>query len=291
MPWVRVDDHFDEHPKHSLAGPLCWALWLAGLAYCNRNLTDGFIPWAVARKLVSWTFLDPPDEEGRQRRVTVSVTSGMSGNDVTSEMIIERLLMAELWKECKGGYKIHDYPDYQPSRKDVLTQREHNAIRQQRHRVRNAVTPQVTNAERNAVTNDPITALPVPVPVPVPIPNTRENKRLLSGSDKPDVARDVLTYLNSKTGHKYRPEKTNLALIQARLATATVEQIQAVIDAKVTEWKGDQKMRQFLRPSTLFRATNFEQYLGQINNGQPLIGSRPADRNAWEGVTPGKVKL
>lgn len=124
---------------------------------------------------------------------------------------------------------------------------------------------------------------------------TEPKKELLSGSDKPDVARDVLTYLNSKTGHKYRPEKTNLALIQARLATATVEQIQAVIDAKVTEWKGDQKMRQFLRPSTLFRATNFEQYLGQIN-GQPPTGSpsgssRAARREAWKDVTPGEVKL
>jgi hypothetical protein len=25
--------------------PTVWGVWLAGLAYANRNLTDGFIPW------------------------------------------------------------------------------------------------------------------------------------------------------------------------------------------------------------------------------------------------------
>lgn len=121
--------------------------------------------------------------------------------------------------------------------------------------------------------------------------HSNQKKELLSGSNKPDVAKDILTYLNSKTGHKYRPEKANLTLIQARLTSSTVEQIQSVIDAKVAEWKADPKMRQYLRPSTLFRASNFEQYLGQVNNGQPLTGSRPADRTAWEGLKPGKVKL
>ena len=44
MPWVRIDDGYADHPKMAAVGPLGQALWLAGLAYCNRYLTDGFIP-------------------------------------------------------------------------------------------------------------------------------------------------------------------------------------------------------------------------------------------------------
>ena len=269
MPWVRIDDHFDEHPKHALAGPLCWALWLAGLAYCNRNLTDGFIPWAVARTLVSWNYLDPPDEDGpnkgRNRLVTVSVTCGMSGNDVTSEMVINRLIYAGLWQECDGGYKIHDYPDYQPSRKEIISQRKHNAERQHRHRSRNAVTNDEDNVASNTSYNANVTAPPYPFPIPF---RKEKKQKLLSGSQKPD-ATQLLAYLNEQTGHHYRSAKPNLALITSCLASgATAEQVRAVIDAKVAEWKADPKMRQYLRPSTLFRASNFEQYLGQVQNGQ-----------------------
>ena len=55
MPWVKIDDHFSEHPKHARVGPPGWGYWLAGLAYANRNLTDGFIPHAVAYSLATWT--------------------------------------------------------------------------------------------------------------------------------------------------------------------------------------------------------------------------------------------
>ena len=28
MPWIKVDDHFDEHPKIAKCGPLGIAMWL-----------------------------------------------------------------------------------------------------------------------------------------------------------------------------------------------------------------------------------------------------------------------
>ena len=37
-----------------------------------------------------------------------------------------------------------------------------------------------------------------------------------------------------------------------------------MIDAKVAEWKDDKKMAQYLRPKSLFNATNFAQYSGQV---------------------------
>jgi uncharacterized phage protein (TIGR02220 family) len=98
------------------------------------------------------------------------------------------------------------------------------------------------------------------------IPDSEENT--LSG--KPDDAQDILTYLNEKTESAYRPVESNLKLIRDRLKSgATVEQVRGVIDAKVAQWGADPKMQEFLRPTTLFRASNFEQYLGQLGRPAP----------------------
>lgn len=151
MAWVRVDDHFNEHPKHAKAGPLSCCLWLAGLAYCNRNLTDGFIPWSVAQTLVSWEYLSPPDDEGRHKRVTVSVTCGMSGGDIIADDVIAQLVWSGLWEEVDGGYQVHDYDDYQPSKKYVLRSRKQASSRKRMSRERHAVTPKIGHAN---VTHD-----------------------------------------------------------------------------------------------------------------------------------------
>jgi hypothetical protein len=53
----------------------------------------------------------------------------------------------------------------------------------------------------------------------------------------------------------------------ARLKSKTgvsVEDCKAVIDAQVSEWAGDPKMRKFLRPETLFNRTKFAGYLGAL---------------------------
>lgn len=118
MSWVRIDDHFDEHPKFAAAGPIGMALWLAGLAYANRNLTDGFIPWAAARNLVSWSFLGPDDGAGR-KIYRLSVSSGMVGNDVDDDFAITLLLDCGLWEERDDGYEIHDYAQYQPTKSAI----------------------------------------------------------------------------------------------------------------------------------------------------------------------------
>jgi len=119
MTWVRLDDHFDEHPKMARVGPLGIALWTVGLAYCNRNLTDGFIPWAVAQHLLNWEFLGKPDANGRRKRYSIDVSCGMMGEDVDSAFVIDLLVDAGLWEVRDEGYYIHDYPDYQPLKAEI----------------------------------------------------------------------------------------------------------------------------------------------------------------------------
>jgi uncharacterized phage protein (TIGR02220 family) len=78
-------------------------------------------------------------------------------------------------------------------------------------------------------------------------------------------AHEVLNFLNAKTERAYRPVDTNLKLIIARLKSgATVMDCRQVIAKKTREWKSDAKMSEYLRPATLFNATKFEQYMGEL---------------------------
>jgi hypothetical protein len=124
MAWVRIDDHFDEHPKMQRVGPLGWGFWLAGLAYCNRNLTDGFIPWNKARTLCSF---EVAEDDGIVW--DISRVSGMSGEDMTADWLIGLLIGAGLWEEVRNekgrteGYCIHDYQEYQPLKAQIEEER------------------------------------------------------------------------------------------------------------------------------------------------------------------------
>lgn len=97
MPWVRLDDTFPEHPKVEQVGPLAGWLHVCALCYCNRNLTDGFIPAARVPKLAD---IPKPSTHVRQ------------------------LIRAGMWLETEGGYQIHDFLKYQPSKAKVEAERE-----------------------------------------------------------------------------------------------------------------------------------------------------------------------
>ena len=126
MAWVKLDEHFADHPKmaeacDSSAGPLPQLLWALGLAYANRKLTDGFLSIPVVRRLINWG----------GSKVTVE------GRPPENEFLADQLVRAGLWvaveeeDELGGiivhGYRIHDYHDHQPRAAEVLAKREARA--------------------------------------------------------------------------------------------------------------------------------------------------------------------
>ena len=128
--WVRLDDSFSEHPKLARAGPLGMAMQIAALCYANRNLTDGFVPRAVAPLLLNFdglyiAFPESASPEGQEEPLAVSW-----------QAVAESLVRAGLWEEEKGGYRIHDYLEYQPSRESVMRAREGSARRAREFRAR-----------------------------------------------------------------------------------------------------------------------------------------------------------
>ena len=81
-------------------------------------------------------------------------------------------------------------------------------------------------------------------------------------------AKEIIEFLNLKTGKNFHPAKSNLRLVEALLREPyTLRQITDVIADKVAEWK-DTAMNIYLRPKTLFNKTNFDNYVGDIGGGQ-----------------------
>lgn len=158
MPWVKVSDSFYDHPKFADLTALGIAAWVIGLAYCNRNLTDGRIPKAFARRCLNTDGLclgisyGPVADHAPDVRPTR--TSG-AARVASPEHGIRELLDAGLWRDEGSCYVVHDYHDYQPSAEDVL--RERASARARVNRWRSAQVPR--NAVGNGVTNGVRTAL------------------------------------------------------------------------------------------------------------------------------------
>ncbi|WP_162990008.1 conserved phage C-terminal domain-containing protein [Chryseobacterium sp. 6424] len=76
---------------------------------------------------------------------------------------------------------------------------------------------------------------------------------------------EILDYLKQVTGTKFRPIKSNLTLISALLkAGYEQEEIIEVIQLKTVQWKNNAVMAPYLRPSTLFKMSNFDNYVNEL---------------------------
>jgi len=108
------------------------------------------------------------------------------------------------------------------------------------------------------------TAVSTPVLHPLPNPTLPNHTKRKALSCTQDLDAPVL-YLNDKAKKNFDPKnKATRRLVQARYNEGrTLDQFKTVIDKKVAEWFTSEKMLLYLRPSTLFNATNFENYLNQ----------------------------
>jgi hypothetical protein len=158
MSWVKLDDGFTDHPKIAHVGAIGAWLQIQALCYCNRNLTDGFIPYGIAQSFLARGVVRT---DARGVLWTLGEHSGHQGLDLTDVDWPGELVTAGLWEEVAGGYRIHDYEHYQPTKAQVLAERAKWLERQHRHREQ-AVSRGVSRRD-SRVTH----ASPVPVPVPV----------------------------------------------------------------------------------------------------------------------------
>lgn len=166
MPWGKIDDNFFSHPKVLAAGTLACGLMIKAISYSSHYLTDGFI----AREAISSLISDTDDPIS----------------------IAERLVKVRLFERVEGGYQIHDYLEYNPSKEEVERERGLTRKRQADYRsnhslddnhrfTQSEVTPLVTRDNKSC------NAVPDPDPDPMPSP---KDKYLYTGggeqSERPD---------------------------------------------------------------------------------------------------------
>ena len=102
---IVCDDNIEDHPKFVGLSDGSFGLWFRCIGYCRRNTTDGFIPELAAAT------------RARSRNPTPAIAELLKTAPGCSN---------PLWHRVEGGYRVHDYLDWNPSREDVLAKLEVN---------------------------------------------------------------------------------------------------------------------------------------------------------------------
>ena len=146
MGWVRIDDNFADHPKIIGLSDAAFRLFITGLCYSNRQLTDGIIPYQMVNAWVGDDPSKPSDELEDQN----------------------------LWERVDKGFRIRSYDEYQPTKQQVEKQRAEARERIKRYRE--------SKSNGNVTVNNRVTDLrpvqpsqPIPTqPIPINITTTSE---------------------------------------------------------------------------------------------------------------------
>jgi hypothetical protein len=108
--WARLDDQLIDHPKLFEAGELLGkngaglavALYVFGLMYSNKHLTDGELKLSIVK---ACKYVENP------------------------AAVADALVKAGLWERNGHGFVIHDFGDFNPSAANVKRKRKADRLR------------------------------------------------------------------------------------------------------------------------------------------------------------------
>jgi len=115
MSWGRIDDKLHAHPKPESAGLEAMGLWVLALSYSSDVLTDGFISTERAARLAG-------DLKSSKRLALKLIGVGLwhlandpcpSGHDD-----------CDRYRRDEAGFRFHDWDLYQPTRGEVLAEKD-----------------------------------------------------------------------------------------------------------------------------------------------------------------------
>jgi hypothetical protein len=118
MPWVKLTDDWYDDPKIAALDDHGIALWVIGITWCARNLTDGHIPAGAVRRLVA----DP------DRAVDQAETSPRPSHPVPVPVV-------------DTSSQRYSRRSPQPSARVPLSESEHPVVVAQRLREQGSVVP------------------------------------------------------------------------------------------------------------------------------------------------------
>jgi len=120
----------------------------------------------------------------------------------------------------------------------------------------------------------------VPTPTPTPTPTPSEDKNIVPPAGETlngslwKSAEEVIGFLNERTRKNFHarhpngdPTKALIAVESLLRKGYSLTNIRQVIANRCLKWRDDPKMEEYLRPGTLFRPSNFNNYLGELGKG------------------------
>lgn len=107
MPWAKFDERYPSHRKVRPLSDSAFRLDASAICWSAEHLTDGFIP------------------EG-----DLPIVSDCKNPKKAATELVDR----GRWEVTVGGWRIHDYLDYNPGSDEVKAQRERDAERKRRGR-------------------------------------------------------------------------------------------------------------------------------------------------------------
>lgn len=121
MTWFKVDDNLATHSKVLIAGNEALGLWVRCGSWSAQQLTDGFVPGTIVQLFGSLE-------------------------------LASRLVTSGLWVEAGDGFIFKDWQDFQPTRTQVLAERE--AARERQRKAREKRSPANVTSEVDAATGE-----------------------------------------------------------------------------------------------------------------------------------------
>ncbi len=146
-----------------------FALHVAAVTWCCRNLTDGFLPYARCNALLD---LSAVNFDQHNPCAIPGGGSSMSGDTgLNAHVVAARLVEVGLWHSVAGGYELNDFLVYNPSKEEVLSNRQSSKKRTEESRKRRLGNG-ASNSARNAL-HDTKSRVSNSAPVPVPVPEKK----------------------------------------------------------------------------------------------------------------------
>ena len=187
MSWFKVDDGFHNHPKAMAAGNAACGLWSRCGSYCSQQpSTEGVVPDAIAKAY-------------------------------GTKAEIARLVAVGMWEPVEGGYRMHDYHEYNPTAEQAKAKKASRSESGREGGIKSGESRRAkAAAEREAEANSEANA-------------SRKTKQTLQAKTNPDPTRPDPTHsglhdLTTTDDYRLSPEQMSSVEIALRIAArATYE--------------------------------------------------------------------
>lgn len=125
--------------------------------------------------------------------------------------------------------------------------------------------------------------------------NSETNNELFNNTEVPAMPVDVINYLNiakfgKQDGNGFKQTSANATLVKSRVKEGfKLDDFKKVIDASAVKWLNDPKMKQYIRPETLF-GSKMATYLAEADDVLKSANRAGADNFVFEPTETANLK-